>query len=97
MQEAEERSKAAAVKHESCLQQLSAEHAHTLELDSQIEDQHKVSCAATYHDDDDDNNNNNNHNNNSSGESNDDNNRNHDHNHDHHNHNSNDASQLMMS
>ena len=49
VQEAEERSKAAAAKHESCLHQLSAEHAHTLELDSQIEDQHKVSCAATYH------------------------------------------------
>jgi len=49
VQEAEERSKAAAVKHESCLQQLSAEHAHTLELDSQIEDQHKVSCVAAYH------------------------------------------------
>lgn len=52
MQEAEERSKAAAAKHESCLQQLSAEHAHTVELDSQIEDQHKVSCVATYHNDD---------------------------------------------
>ncbi|KAL0027070.1 hypothetical protein WJX79_003191 [Trebouxia sp. C0005] len=42
VQEAEERSKAAAAKHESCLQQLSAEHAHTLELNSQIEDQHKM-------------------------------------------------------
>ncbi|DBB03075.1 TPA: hypothetical protein ACH3X1_013390 [Trebouxia sp. C0004] len=42
VQEAEERSKAAAAKHESCLQQLSAEHAHTLELDSQIEDQYKM-------------------------------------------------------
>jgi len=49
VQEAEDRSKAAAAKHESCLQQLGAEHAHTLELDSQIEDQHKVSCVAAYH------------------------------------------------
>ena len=42
VQEEQERSKAAAAKHDSVLQQLSAEHAHTLELDSQIESQHKV-------------------------------------------------------
>ena len=42
VQEGQERSKAAAAKHDSVMQQLSAEHAHTLELDSQIEGQHKV-------------------------------------------------------
>ena len=44
MQEEQERSKATAAKHDSVLQQLSDEHAHTLELDSQIDSQHKVGC-----------------------------------------------------
>ena len=46
VQEEQERSKAAAAKHDSVMQQLSAEHAHTLELESQIESQNKV-CPFT--------------------------------------------------
>lgn len=47
VQQEQERSKAAAAKHDSVLQQLSTEHAHTAELDSQIESQHKV-CLCMY-------------------------------------------------
>ena len=47
VQEEQERSKAAAAKHDSVLQQLNTEHAHTAELDSQIETQHKV-CLCIY-------------------------------------------------
>lgn len=42
IQEEQERSRAAAAKHDSVLEQLGAERTHILELDSQIESQHKV-------------------------------------------------------
>ena len=48
IQEEQERSRAAAAKHDSALEQLSAERAHILELDSQIESQHNV-CYQSLH------------------------------------------------
>ena len=48
VQEEQEHGKAVAAKHDSVLQQLSAEQAHTLELDSQIESQHKVCFCTTW-------------------------------------------------
>lgn len=48
VQEEQERSRAHAAKHDSVLQQLSAEQAHTAELDAQIESQHKVCLCNTY-------------------------------------------------
>lgn len=48
VQEGQEHSKAAAANHDLVLQQLSAEHAHTTELDSQIETQHKVCLCVSY-------------------------------------------------
>lgn len=47
VQEEQERSSALVAKHDSVLQQLSAEKAHTAELDAQIESQHKVKLCTT--------------------------------------------------
>lgn len=47
VQEEQEHSRALAAKHDSVLQQLSTENAHTAELDAQIESQHKVCLCTT--------------------------------------------------